>query len=516
MRILFGCPMYALVATSAAQTIGNYVPVPWDYRCFDVVDRGAGNTLLAFAHDFWPDSSTVELLWTDAAQTVTNAVAFTPPANGIYAQDVALLPDGFIVAGGFDAPPFLTKLNDAGVQQWSQRILTAPAVLQGQYGMIAMPRGNDLSAYAYATDFTTNAILRFDVNGTGSGLTGVTSSMAQNYVLRIDGAVPTGDPDVHLLHGGSAFNTTITGEVNAVLGEFGTGGCNWMKFYDMQPFTGVLQFEEMWGMRRLSDGNYACAGYVTEDPEGYWHGFVMKVEPDGDVLWARNYFDTTGRFAVRDVVELPSGDFLITGDNQTDPPEVITTIVVRLSPLGDVLSAQKFDLGTGAGQLFWSSTSDGDGTVRLAGFGRIAMLDANGVGCDFTPVFSITTSPFQPTVTVVPVSNTPFTPTIDCTPAEVRPMELSLSAECISATIGIAEQAGSDALTAHPVPTNDMLCIGAPGAVGSSEPIVVRNAAGALVFSGAYGKGVRMGAFASGVYAIELPRLRQCIMAVRE
>ncbi len=486
-----------------SQTIGNYVISPFTGPQF-ALDRSDGHTLFVFEHFAWPDSSTTELIWTDGEQAIEQAIAFKLPGNSIYMQDLVALNDGYLLTGGFDSPPHATMVDEDGSVVWTTTLLNELPVLEDQYGMQAVARSNGSSLYAYSTDFSTNAIVRVDLDSSGTPTTGVTSIIPAVVPHRMYGAVPTEHPANDLIFGGSAYDPADFGEVNVMIAEFGADGSHWMKFYDIEPFAGAQQFEEMWTMHPLSDGNYICGGSATETPMGTWHGFLMKVDPDGEVIWARMIEDVVNhRYTVRDVAELPGGGFLVVGDI-LDSADVSVAMVSTHSATGEVLWSSRYTGSDPLGALFFTGIPDETAGMRLLGFGKFVMLDQLGNGCDFVPSMILVSSVIQPAVTSVPRTNTPFIPVCGPQTAEARPLQVSITQECLHSSTSAQEKIPMERLRAYPVPTDGLLWLGQEGELSPEETVIVRDAMGTMVLRTNYGRGIDLGRLASGAYLLEV------------
>lgn len=513
-RHLLLAAVFSGALVTFGQTIGNYVISPLSGPQF-ALDRGAGETLFLFEHFAWPDSSTTELIWTDGEQAIEQGIAFKLPGNSIYMQDLIAVNDGYLLTGGFDSPPHATLVGEEGTMKWTTRLMNDLPVLQGQYGMQAVARPNGSSLYAYSTDFSTNAIVRVDLDTSGMPSNGVTSLIPAIVPHRMCGAVPTDDPSKDLVFGGSAYDPADFGEVNVMIGEFGADGSHWMKFYDMEPFVGEQQFEEMWTMHPLSDGNFICGGSATEAPMGTWHGFLMKVDPTGEVIWARMIEDVVDhRYTVRDVAELPDGGLVLVGDIM-DSADVSMAMVSTHNAEGALLWSSRYAGSDPLGALFFTGIADETAGMRLLGSGKFVMLDQFGNGCDFVPSMTLVSSAIDPAVTIVPRTNTPFVPVSEARTAETRPLQVTITQECLHSAAYVHEDPPADHMRPFPVPTDADLWLGRPGVVAPEETVIVRDALGAIVVRTRYDRGLDLGRLASGAYLLEIPSVGKRYVVVR-
>lgn len=498
----------------SAQTIGNYVISPVTGPQF-ALDRGGGRTLFVFEHYAWPDSSTTELVWTDGEQAIEQAIAFKLPGNSFYMQDLVAVNDGYLLTGGFVSPPHATLVAEDGTVVWTTRLLNDLPVLEDQYGMQAVARPIGSSLYVYSTDFSTNAIARVDLDASGTPTTGVTSLIPAIVPHRMYGAVPTENPANDLVFGGSAFDPSDFSEVNVMIAEFGSDGSHWMKYYDIEPFAGAQQFEEMWAMHPLNDGNYICGGSATEAPMGTWHGFLMKVDPEGGVIWARMIEDVVNhRYAVRDVAELPGGGFVVVGDIM-DSADVSVAMVSMHSTTGEVLWSSRYTGSYPLSALFFTGIPDETAGMRLLGFGQFVMVDQLGNGCDFEPSMTLVSSVIQPAVIIVPRTNTPFIPVCEPQMAEARPPQVTITQECLHSSTSVEEDVPMERLRAYPVPTDGLLWLGRPGDVDAKTMVTVRDAMGAVMMRRSYGQGLDLHTLSSGAYTLEIMGGPQRMLVIR-
>jgi len=75
----------------------------------------------------------------------------------------------------------------------------------------------------------------------------------------------------------------------------------------------------------LADGSLLVGGYIGANPSDET-SFLLNIGPDGQVLWGKSYRD----FYLRNFVQLPSDDLLLTGDGKG------RSMLVRTDPAGSV------------------------------------------------------------------------------------------------------------------------------------------------------------------------------------
>ncbi len=85
------------------------------------------------------------------------------------------------------------------------------------------------------------------------------------------------------------------------------GNMIWQK-----QFNGEFSSDEGSSICKLSDGNFAISGHVT-DSLGIKGGYLAKIDNDGNILWSKKYNGFTNGEEFKQVKELPNGDLVVCG-----------------------------------------------------------------------------------------------------------------------------------------------------------------------------------------------------------
>lgn len=483
-----------ITSTAAAQVYRNHSISPGVTRSHRPIDLGSGNTVYVCDRAFGYDSSRVELLWTDANQATVSAVSHRLVYPLTFLNDAVALDDGYLVAGGnvssFNTLPFLLKTDLSGAVSWYGYFDNFGTFDQDQIVQL-LSRGNAFTAYSYKGGTYDDHIYRVEGVPDGSAYTGQRIGAPAQF--RMYTAMATTDPMRQLVCGTGWPNATPS-NIHAMLMMHGGSGSTWMNLYDL----GGDYIEDMYGLTPTSDGNYVACGYVTLGSNFF--GVVMKVDPQGDVIWCRKLEDVSGGLSLTAVHELPGGDLLVCGFTA-----------------GYIGAMARLDA---SGMPQWTRWYNDDRLTRFAMSGSTLLacgardrieLDANGEGCGFTNVANLTVTTITPTVLSISPTITTVTPTTTVLAAQPRVPELSMSAGCVWS--GVEEPAAMERLMAYPDPTDGPLRL--TGDVRAGDAVVVRNTMGQSVLRTRYDNVVDLSPLASGSYLIELERTGARIKVMR-
>jgi hypothetical protein len=135
----------------------------------------------------------------------------------------------------------------------------------------------------------------------------------------------------------------------------------------------------------LSDHGYCFAGVITR----YWMPlkiiYVLKTNPQGEIIWERSFGDDTDDLDVHSIVEAPDGGILICGDFRLKNTNTISMGVMKISASGDSLwmkSYRRSDQSRGyqilpahpGGYLLAGTDQPDNGPIEL----YLVRIDENG------------------------------------------------------------------------------------------------------------------------------------------
>lgn len=489
--------MAALTAAPlGAQVLHNYSLPPGATRKFLPLDQGSGASVYVCDRAFGYDSSRVELLWTDAEQTTLLSVSHRLVYPLTFLNDAVKLDDGFLIAGGdyssFGTLPFLLKIDLTGSVEWYGYFDNFGTFDQDQIVQV-LSRGNAYTAYSYKGGTYDDHIYRVEGVPDGAAYTG--QRITADAQFRMYTAMATADPLRHLV-GGTGTPTATPGNIHAMLMMNG-GGTTWMKYYDL----GGDYIEDIYGITATSDGNYVACGHATLNSSFF--GVVLKVDPQGDVIWCRKLYDQSGGLQLSAVHELANGELLVCGTNGN-----YIGALAKLDATGFPVSARWF-----ADDRLQRFAMNGSTLLVCGAYNRVE-LDAGGEGCGFTDVNNLTDTTFTPSVISLSPTVTTTTPTTTSLTAQPRTPELAMAAGCIWS--GVNENVAEGPISAYPVPTDRFVRLGGSSGLNARERIVLFDALGAVRYDGAYGDGVDLRALPPGVYVCTVPRLARMARVMKE
>ncbi|MGV3638294.1 MAG: hypothetical protein ACO1NQ_11705, partial [Flavobacteriales bacterium] len=317
----------------------------------------------------------------------------------------------------------------------------------------------------------------------GSSYTGQRIGAASQF--RIYTALATADPLRHLL-GGTGTPTSTPGNLHAMLLMNGGSGASWMKHYDV----GADFIEDIYGLTATADGNYAVCGYATQGSGFY--GLLMKVDPNGNVLWCRKLEDVSGGLQLSAIRELADGSLLVCGTNGD-----YDGALAKVDANGNPLWARRFP-----GDRLVRFTTSGSTLLVCGAYSRIE-LDADGQGCGFTDVANLTATTVNPNVVDMTPTITAFAPTTTALTSQARIPELDFSAGCIYS--GMDEHKDRERLAVYPVPSDGPVWI-AGDAVRTDDAVLLRDLMGQEVQRTTYRDGLDLTALPAGSYYLEVLR----------
>ncbi len=277
-----------------------------------------------------------------------------------YGWDVATLSDGSAVvvggtrskgAGGWDV--YLRRLAADGTVVWDETL----GGTHDDYGRAVSP-----------------------VPGGGLVVVGETHSLGSNapnfYLARIDeaGALQWETS----FDGGSsdrAYAVASTADGFAVAGERYVASPQWD--YDMwvvrTDASGNLQWDwrsgddrnddRLYGVAFAANGDVLAAGQELH-PAGNWDAAVVRLDPNGNLLWKRLYGGSSTEYG-RALAELPNGDLLLAGYTNSFGAGSYDAWLVRLTSSGD--EVWDVPLGANSDDRVFDLAVLADGSYALAG-----------------------------------------------------------------------------------------------------------------------------------------------------
>jgi hypothetical protein len=240
-----------------------------------------------------------------AGENVRWALAFAASnsAGAAYSKGFVepLSGGGFMVGGGAAIPSFLGVVSADGHMLWSQHFPHGAKPVDA----IQMPDGSVIVVGTAGFDWW---IASYDTNGNRAWVKSHRMS-ADLRDLEI-GTAANGDPEFYLA--GYYSPVIITQSDPVVLKLDKDGNVIWTKFY-------TRNFDdEVYALRALSDGNFLLVGR-TDARVGTDlfigarnNGFVAKMTPSGDLLWANAIASRWG-LLLRDAAEGPDGSLYVAG-----------------------------------------------------------------------------------------------------------------------------------------------------------------------------------------------------------
>lgn len=499
----------ACSATAAAQIQMNYqLDPPSSTGALAPLDLGGGTTLYMCERKFGWDSTHVSLLTTAADHTLIDASAFRGNSPITFLFDAVPLSAGYALCGSQTSAgltyAFITRLTGGGtVVDWSRSIdgIGGAGFFQDQVAAI-VPSGTSFTAYTKRSGILAAGSYRIFGDEGGATWNGQAMTAPAGVLYNVYGAIPTG-VDEHTVFGAGALAASSQDRCLMVMRTALTGA-TWMNFYDMLPSTNA-QSEETFSLIPTSDGNYLLTAYFTTGATTF-EGALLKLAPDGGLIWCRRYADASGGLTVNAVVELPGGGLLAAG---TDAAYQI--MLLDLLADGSLSNARRYQAPTPAADLIQGFFTNGMGELKLIAADKVINFTSGGGSCDFYDVTTVTSTPHSPVVTTHLMGNAPFIPSTTVLNAPSRSNDLSWTSTCVLSSM--QEQAGTVGPWAHPVPADDLVQV---AVLTPHDRIVVYDMAGTVRFDGAYGDGLDVRRWPAGVYVIEVPRSGWRLKVIRE
>jgi len=111
------------------------------------------------------------------------------------------------------------------------------------------------------------------------------------------------------------------------------------------------------------DNGFVMAGYTTQTGTCQSQGLLVKLDADGNELWRKMYGDTTEGIQLHDVLQLPNGDFMLTGTTYAGNPNGNAYILTT-----DASGNKRSDhICTGGNSLANAIAAQGNNSYLIAG-----------------------------------------------------------------------------------------------------------------------------------------------------
>ncbi len=146
------------------------------------------------------------------------------------------------------------------------------------------------------------------------------------------------------------------------------GGVVWAKSYGNTSYTDYAHT-----MVRLSDGGLAIAGHSIVNPFPTGQDIVvMKLTPNGDVVWAKQYADIYQDHAYG-VIQISDGGIAVAGFTQRSGSSDFDMLVIKLDGFGNTLWAKAYGIA-GVNDFAYSLAQISDGNLVVAGYTGLSDL----------------------------------------------------------------------------------------------------------------------------------------------
>ncbi|MEM7244956.1 MAG: thrombospondin type 3 repeat-containing protein [Acidobacteriota bacterium] len=280
---------------------------------------------------------------------------------------------GIILAGEWnDSDDYaLIKLADSGAIEWTKRYDTAPAE-QGIYSVRQTPDGGYVGAGIHTIKVDSEGSLEWSRSHIGGG------GNANSVRLTSDGGY---------LVTGEGENGTLADSFNVVLTKLSPEGeIMFNTIYGSDDFD--------WSTEALQtvDGGFIVSGWWRSsllDREE--DAFLLRTDPNGDLVWAKQYDGGKGNDDAYGVLETPDGGFVFTGSSSGQ------ILLAKTDSYGEVEWATTHGKGRGRSVV---QCADGGYFIAADSASSLMLIktDASGQvpGCSVgTPSLTSSAAPFM-------------------------------------------------------------------------------------------------------------------------
>ena len=445
--------------------------------------------LLVSEHRFGFDSS-----WVDLIRLNPNG-SLTPLTANCFADPLWFLFDatdgdgGIVVSGALtssNVPQLVRYANDGSIT-WTKSF-AGMQFSQTRFAVL-LNQGFSITGYTSADSFGGNGLYRVSCNAETGFATQIRQvTTVENLQFRFDCGAATSFTDVL---GGSGV-LPGSDDHTALLGAFNSTGALWMKQYQLG--SAEPQNEEVVGTA-LNNSGYGCA-MNSVGPDGLSRGHFVLMDLAGVPQTGVLLTDAAG-VRLTTVHAHPSGTFLVAGSIGT------SSLLLKFGLSFELLWAKRCSscLNAPIDSFYDSPTS---GTFGL-GPGQLHKVLFNNEVCGYEPISTITATSYLPPFTDITPVNTAAPQVTEATIA-LLPRPAAANASVICGEVGFGENPASVSPVVSPSPFTNELFI--TGGVLPSDHVIVRDAQGRAVHVCTYSDGMQLGHLNSGLYLIELGRLR--------
>jgi len=180
-------------------------------------------------------------------------------------------------------------------------------------------------------------------------------------------------------YGGGSYNEGVFSVVQSpdsgfvAAGARGPGGPYHFLVLRLDKLGGILWAKEyrgpVWDWAEdiicTSDGGYAVLGWSNSFGAGDLDILLLKLDPSGNLTWAKTY-GGTGEEMAWSIIQTSDGGYAVAGATSSFGAGQDEPIILKLDPSGNLIWARTYG-GTG-GDYFWSIIQTGDGGFAAAGF----------------------------------------------------------------------------------------------------------------------------------------------------
>ncbi len=267
--------------------------------------RDAGGPLIQGGAKGPRDAGVADLQPKSGKNTRWGLAFAAPNASASYSKGFVtpLAGGGYFVGGSAAIPSFLGRVSATGNMLWAQTFPTGAKPVDG----VQLADGSIMVAGYQGLDWW---LAKYDTNGVRQSLASYRTS-ADLRKLAVGFAL-NGDPEFYLV--GFLNQGVVTQSDPLIVKLDKNGQLLWSKVYTLD------RDDEVYGIHLLQDGNLLLMGAtdskVGEDPlvGAGRNGLLMKITPDGDVIWAKAVPGRWG-MAFNDAAEAADGTLYVVGSH---------------------------------------------------------------------------------------------------------------------------------------------------------------------------------------------------------